>query len=146
MLKYLPIEHLTYVEKQHTQMIPLFSLSYTRCCYACAQFTHFTVFRVFSSSSFSSHFFLLLGLPLYTLRIKQTKNLVFFLFFLFFHLCSNKNILDENQLYIGSILLDIHRRFDISWVCSLKNRNLNDDLVVLGEIFIRFWIYQKQRH
>ncbi len=41
------------------QMIPvfllsLFALSYTRCCYACAQFTHFTVFRV---SSFLSHFF-----------------------------------------------------------------------------------------
>ena len=73
-------------------------------------------------------FFFLLGLPLYTWRIKH-KHFHFVLFFLFiiffsfFHLCLNKNILDENQLDIGFILLDLHRGFDSSGVCSYFQGN-----------------------
>jgi hypothetical protein len=44
--------------------------------------------------------------------------------FVFKEKAKTKNILDENSLYyisIGFILLDILSRFDISWVCNLKN-------------------------
>jgi hypothetical protein len=139
-VEYLSIEHLTHVEK-NKQIIPVFLRSELHPVLLC-------VLAIYTFYCLPCFFFFCLmfffAIRITTVHIENQTNKKSLVFFSFFLLCSNKNILDEIQLYYvfrDFILLDIYSRFYISWVCNLMRykRDLKKLFCVFsGEIFIKF--------